>query len=679
MHDSKLLTLMRLDDNIQEQLAQAQALLDSGRIKQAKAEYAKICRFAAPDNKNAWLGLGLACSRLGVNEEAITALRSAVQLRPECTRAWLALGKAQQAQGSIAAAERSFRKVVELESDNAEALSALGLLLAASGRVAECLAAYEKAVTLDPDNSELLFAFASACQKGADYSRAEGLFRRILQLQSGHPRAMAGLGFCAAARGDYTGAREYFRKALGKDDSCAEAHYGLGAILARTGDCARALTSLWEAIRLAPENMAAWMILINLLLTRGKPEEVLRACDDALRIQPGNPDILAISARILARMGKKAEGAERLRPIMELAAVNVNVGLACAALADYLHRQQEAVRCLENLLGGGKVATPATRRRVLFALGRLCDSLGSYDKAFGYYREANDMIIDPAMRESIVRRNRRNQARVDSLMRVHSAKLHAGWPRAGNRSQLPVFIVGMPRSGTTLIEQILASHPEVYGAGEINWLANLADAMPGRAACKAPYPHCIEVLSQRLLDEFSCEYLNRLEGRAAGCRRVTDKMPGNYLLLGLVDLLFPGARIVHCVRNPLDTCLSIYFQEFQKGETYSGELTDVGRIYLQYRRLMRHWQGLLSVPILEVNYQDLVTNQEAVSRKLVDFCDLSWDDRCLRFYENRRYVHTASYDQVNRPVYLDSLDRWKNYRAYLDPLCSILGSENGSW
>jgi hypothetical protein len=231
----------------------------------------------------------------------------------------------------------------------------------------------------------------------------------------------------------------------------------------------------------------------------------------------------------------------------------------------------------------------------------------------------------------------------------------------------------MPRSGTTLVEAILASHPQVHGAGELDDVFLMRQELHAASDAGKPYPYCLESVSAQTLDQVAGRHLARLEALAPGAARVTDKMPQNFLNLGMIDLLFPGARVIHCARSPLDTCLSIYFQQFMQHHVYASDLENIGLYYREYRRLMHHWRAALRIPMIEVNYEDLTEHPEASIRRLLDFCGLPWDDRCLRHHETGRVAKTFSYSQVRQPIYQTSVARWKRYEKHLDPLIRTLG------
>jgi hypothetical protein len=234
----------------------------------------------------------------------------------------------------------------------------------------------------------------------------------------------------------------------------------------------------------------------------------------------------------------------------------------------------------------------------------------------------------------------------------------------------------MPRSGTTLVEQILASHPEGAGAGELPDVIGMATGLPRVLGVPEAYPECVADLDRAALDRLAEGYLKRVQGRFPDARRVVDKMPQNFLHLGLIALLFPKARVVHCVRDPLDTCLSCYTTAFAVPHDYARDLGHLGRYYRAYARLMQHWRRVfeaLDRPLLELPYEDVVADLEGRTRTLLAFVGLPWDERCLRFHETRRDVGTASYDQVRRPIYNTSIGRWKRFERHLGPLKAALG------
>ena len=240
-------------------------------------------------------------------------------------------------------------------------------------------------------------------------------------------------------------------------------------------------------------------------------------------------------------------------------------------------------------------------------------------------------------------------------------------------SNLPIFIVGMPRSGTTLTEQIIASHPAVYGAGELEAISRISQELSKDHEDTGGYPECMLHFQNQEIEKLANGYLSNLRALAGDVLHVTDKMPHNFLHLGLIAILFPGARVVNCKRHPLDTCLSIYTQKFTNVHPYAYDLTELGQYYRQYERLMAHWEHVLADRIFTIQYEELIEEPEATSRRLIGYIDLPWDDRCLEFHETERPVKTASQWQVRQPVYKKSVNRWENYETHLAPLKRALG------
>jgi hypothetical protein len=260
-------------------------------------------------------------------------------------------------------------------------------------------------------------------------------------------------------------------------------------------------------------------------------------------------------------------------------------------------------------------------------------------------------------------------------MEFFSAERLAERPRGGNESKLPVFIVGMPRSGTSLVEQILSCHRDVYAAGELRNIRKLTVSLVPNFDKRNDEADAPVRLDQPLLSAAAERYLDQLRKTAGDAIRVTNKMPYNFLYLGLIALMFPRARIIHCVRDPIDTCLSWYFQNFERGNFSSFDLRHAGLYYRQYERLMAHWGEVLDLPIMEVRYEEHVGAPEKVCRDMLDFLELDWDPACLRFHESSRFTRTASRDQVREPIYTSSAGRWRNYEPHLGPLIEALELE----
>jgi len=265
------------------------------------------------------------------------------------------------------------------------------------------------------------------------------------------------------------------------------------------------------------------------------------------------------------------------------------------------------------------------------------------------------------------------RAEVEALMALFDTDFFRQRAHLGSASERPIIIYGMPRSGTTLTEQILASHSHVHGGGELLFFGDLADRLQREARCQEAWPACLARFEPGTLAGLAQEYETLLRRIAPKARRVSNKLPHNFMHLGLIQLLFPRARYLHCRRHPLDNCLSIYFQNFTGNHPYAYDLETLGGYYREYRRLTDHWKAVLPAPILEVDYEETVTDLEGSARRLLDFCGLPWEEQCLAFHETRRAIKTASVWQTRQKVYTHSVARWRHYEPWLAPLREALG------
>jgi tetratricopeptide (TPR) repeat protein len=327
-----------------------------------------------------------------------------------------------------------------------------------------------------------------------------------------------------------------------------------------------------------------------------------------------------------------------------------------------LHQPERALvmveRCLQTAPSGEDEAG------LLHAYGDLLDALGRHDEAFSAHTQANQARCQPFDAES-------HHGYITAIERVFSRDRFSEFPRSSSTAE-PIFVVGMPRSGTSLVEQILASHSAVYGAGELSGILDLAAKLPFHLHDRRPYPDCMDAVSGLDLQSLAKAYENSLPGASLSAAHTVDKMPFNFLHLGLIATLFPKAKIVHCMRNPADTCLSVFFQQFSPFYAFSTSLKGLGHYYRDYLRLMAHWGEHLPIPIHHVAYERLVSEPEEAIPELLQACGLSHEPACSRFWENPRQVDTASYAQVRQPLYTSSIQRSEPYLEYLAPLLRIL-------
>lgn len=332
----------------------------------------------------------------------------------------------------------------------------------------------------------------------------------------------------------------------------------------------------------------------------------------------------------------------------------------------------EDVRRIEALLLSADMR-PDDRSRLYFAIGNLFDKQGRWTEAFSNYESGNQLRKEIEARRGVVFDPEAHRHEVDQIIRFFTKDYFTRVASHGVDSELPVFIVGMPRSGTTLAEQILASHSKVFGAGELQNIPLLIHRLGQRLRSRPfIYPQSLQAFNAHITSAVAADYLKELRRLDANAARIVDKMPFNFLHLGLIATLFPKARIIHCRRDPIDTCLSCYFQNFGNPAPFTLDLRHLGLYFREYERLMAHWAAVLPMPIFDLRYENLIDDQETVSRELIAFCGLEWEPQCLRFHETNRPVRTASVAQVKQPVYRRSIGRWQRYEAHLRPLFEVL-------
>jgi tetratricopeptide (TPR) repeat protein len=449
----------------------------------------------------------------------------------------------------------------------------------------------------------------------------------------------------------------HYREALRQRPDFAECHNNLGSTLLTLGDADAAVGHLEQAVRLRPDFALAHYNLGNALRERNQVAEGVASYRRALRLKPDLALAHAALGEASLEQGDRQSAESHFRGALRLDPLSPHVLLNLAEHNLYT-AADPGIDQLRSWLADPRLS-PDFASQLHFTLGHLLDRAGATDEAFDHFRRGN------ALRRSLFQQSgtafdpAEHTRHIDRLTAAYSSEYFRRVQGFGLDSELPVFIVGMPRSGTTLVEQILAQHPEVYGAGELKDVGRIASRLP-------------EILDAATTRDLAAAHLRRLTQLGGPAARVTDKMPENFLHLGLIATLFPKACVLHCRRDPRDVCVSCFLQFF-KGLNYTWDLDDLGRYYRDYERLMAHWAAVLPLPTLEVAYEDLVANQEAMSRRLVDFCGLAWDERCLKFYENRRPVQSMSKGQVRQPMYRSSVGRWRRYEAHLGPLLSALG------
>lgn len=527
----------------------------------------------------------------------------------------------------------------------------------------DALAAFRRAADLLPDDAEAQRNFARYLISSNDLRNAEIHLRRVLDCDAAAAEDHVTLADLLRTMGGTIEAIRQYQCALALDSNLLEAHVNLGNALKDAGRLEEAESSYRRALLVNPKCVEAHCNLGIVLKSMARNEEAERSCRLALQLEPNLVGALVLAAK-LAIDGGRFEEAENL--FRQAGAIDPHSPEAWAGIpgarrmtsADEPWAKQAAALAARRL-------PPEKEAFLRYALGKYFDDVKDYDRAFPQYHRANELGKIVASKHGIRSFDPAVHAKsVERRIAFHErAKAHLA--QSGNSSDRPVFIIGMPRSGTSLAEQILASHPQVFGAGELPFWGAAAKSLKSVVHDQAR--------ESALIEKLAGNYLEVLNASSPHARHVVDKMPSNFLHLGLIHLAFPNARFIHMQRNPLDVCLSIYFQAFAETQTYANDLANLAHYYREYERLMRHWRSELPAGVLlDVPYESLVENQETWSRTIIEFIGLEWDERCLNFHENERAVRTPSNWQVRQKITNSSVARWRHYEKFIGPLMGLL-------
>jgi Flp pilus assembly protein TadD/LPS sulfotransferase NodH len=519
------------------------------------------------------------------------------------------------------------------KADKLQATFATALALYQAGRLTEAIALYKRVLLIRPDLPEPHNNLGAALASVGRLEEAAAAYRRAIELNPDNAETHANLGHSLRDLGLYEASEQSFRRAILVGPKNVEAHSGFGTVLMDLGRPAEAEASFRHAIALKPDYAGAYNNLGLALKEAGRLEESRRALERAILLAPGN------------------------------ASYYDNLGAVRPFVAG-----DPYVATLDALSANAASLPIKDRMHLHFARAKALEDTGRSQDAF------RELLAGNALkRRQIEYDDAATLARMDRTRQVFTPDFVEARKDAGVPSSIPVFIVGMPRSGSTLIEQILASHPHVHGAGELNLFEQTVDRLGKRLPGARSFPDIVPAMSDQDFRALGAHYLEKLVQRAPDARRITDKMPANFIFAGLIHLALPNAVIIHAVRDPVDTCVSCFSTHFTRGQPQTYDLAELGRYYRYYRNLMLHWRDVLPRGrIIDVHYEELVADLEGVVRRIVAHCGLEWSARCLDFHRTERTIRTASAVQVRRPIYQSSVGRGRKYGTFLDPLLAEL-------
>lgn len=473
----------------------------------------------------------------------------------------------------------------------------------------------------------------------------------------------------AMESGDAGRAESLCAQVLARDHRNPEALFMMGCALYALHRRDEAISHLERCAKLDPRSSTVQLKLGEVQSANGNHNAALSRFDKALRLERGLPEAICGKARVFERKGQRDRVASLLGPIVEAGSETASMAVHYARWLEEEGKAADGLALIERHLQVADIA-PNVRRELLFLQGKIHERAGDFDAAFAAYEHANAEITVEYDHETFCRR-------VDELIGMFTSGKLALYSRAKHGLEEPVLVVGMPRTGSTLVERIIDAHPAACGLGEIPVMVELIRGLSLKINSPLPYPQCIRQMDPATADEVGRAYVKSVTDMATrGAARIVDKYLGNYACLGLIALIVPNARIIDCRRDPVNTCLSCFGESLDPyGHPYASDLVNLGRRYGQYRRLMDHWREVLDIAILELQYEELIAHQEGVTRRLIDFLGLPWHEDCLHYYQKKRAILTLSREQVDKPIYAGSVDRADRFGPHLEPLRTALSAE----
>ena len=651
--------VLQLDDSLlNSRMNLANALMEQGKDEGAITEF-RCLTDRQPSLAPAWSRLGTLLARHGQPRDAIQALTRALQFNPEDHESRQTLAYALAQIGDCDAAIPLLQEAVELDVDSEACWQALRACYGQKRELDAFLAFCDAQIEKFPARKLPVFMKGLCLEVLNEPAAALGCYRHVTDLAPDWPAGWSRAGLLQLAQGDLGPAEQCLKKSLslGMDDPavhCACAHLKL-----RRGRPVESEQYGRRALEKAPDSPRPYCELGAALTAQGRLEEAMDIIGQGLAVAPDYPDLVVLLAEAHERKGEYEAAAELIQRQFASGRREPVLVRAYAVVSRKLGQGEKALQLVEQVLSSPAGLSNPQRAKLHFSAADLYDDAGEPDKAIVHYHRANELFPASFNQQGF-------GYLVDETIRVFNRTSLRKLSLFGNPSERPVFLVGMPGSGTSLLEQILATHPDVFGAGELQEIRGIAmerGLVPQNTRQRS---RDLEAVRPEEISKSAKRYLDAIDSLADGQRRVVDKMSSNFLALGLIQVLFPNARVIHAMRNPMDTCLTCYFNEFGSSNGFAYSLDDLGFYYAEYARLMKHWQQVLSLDILDVQYEDLVSDQTAETRRMLEFCGLDWGDRAL------------CYDQVRPPMYTSSVDRWHAYEAHLGSLKARLEHRDGA-
>jgi tetratricopeptide (TPR) repeat protein len=641
------------DTKAKESLAQVIQAMQAGDAQRAELLCRRFLVTHAASVPHLQL-LGHALVKQDKLVEAREQIEFALKIAPDYARLYEDLGSVQGLQREYDSAIRSFQRAVQLDPRLATAHRKLAQTLVAAGRADEVDEAFEG--FLDHDRDAALVAAGAEHWRAGRYDKAE---TTLLSALSSNAENVDAMRFLAMVYYDQDkkllDAEALLRRAIEIAPDFHQALGNLGRILVDNSKLLEALEIYERLLRLKPDDGDAWEGYGRTLAQAGRVKDAEMAYRKSLELEPQAPGVYMALAHMLKTLGNQEEALEAYRKSVEL---NPALGESYWSMANLkvFRFTDPEVDAMEEQVAREDLREES-RVHFLFALGKACEDRQDYRKAWQHYHAGNQL-----KRSTVIYDPLENEQHLNRIRDVFSREMIAANAGAGHPASDPIFIVGLPRTGSTLVEQILASHSQVEGTAELPNLGAIANGTGKYRPDGLAYPDTLATLTQRDFASYGREYLRQVaRHRVLGTPFFIDKMPNNFIHVGWIKLILPNAKIINTRRHPMDSLLGAYKQLFAKGQDFTYDMLELAEFYRSYVEMMAHWRDVLPGQVLDVHYEDTVTDLEAQVRRILDFCGLDFEEDCLRYFETRRPVKTASSEQVRQPIYTTALGLWKKY------------------
>ncbi len=646
-----------------ESLAQAHAALRAGRAATAE-QWLRALEARFPGDANCGWLLGAALLHQDKIPESIATLEMLLARVPSFDDARVDLARAYRSDGRAARAREEVRRVLERKPHHHCAWLAYGDCLVDLEQYADARIAFERARLIDPERQRI--EKATAALAADDRKTSEQIFREILRENPSHVAALCGLAGLSLAADKGADAERLLRHALKQSAQSPLAWRGLGQALLALGRLEEAQTAARHLLKVEPENPQSWITIASVSTRLLRQEEALEAYEQAARLKPEEVRLRMSIGHIYKTLGRRNDSEAAYKAALGMDPETAEAYWSLADLKNYSFSDSE-IAAMEQLLTNGGIERPKAAQ-LNFALGKAFEQRRNYENAFAHYARGNALrrLDAPFDIEHFEHRTARIRA-------FFNEAFFADCTGSGDPSAAPIFIVGLPRSGSTLIEQILASHSRVEGTMELPNIISITHQFDDMTANRDGYPETVRGAPAGLLCALGGRYLDETAPLRAGREHFTDKLPNNFSHIGLIHAMLPNATVIDARRHPMDSCFSTFKQHFAEGQTFSYDLGDLGRYYRCYLSLMDHWDAVLPGKVLHIQYEDLVRDTETNIRRLLDHCRLPFESACLSFHQTRRSVRTASAEQVRQPIYSSGVGHWRHFEKELQPLRRALG------